>query len=235
MAADVAGAAGDQDAAHRLPSDREVGEAVRLRSAAGCRCCGRRRSTGAFISFFIRAKSGSRNSFHSVTSASASAPDQRLVALAGVGDARCRRCCLADVASPRGRRPGPWRPASSSASMIVIAGASRMSSVRGLNARPQTRDGLALQRAEVALHLGRRSSCFCARVDLLDRLEDLEVVALVLRELEDRLDVLGEAAAAVADAREQERGADALVGGHRPPHLVDVGAVQLAHAARSRS
>ena len=46
--------------------------------------------------------------------------------------------------------------------------------------------------------------------------------------MHDRLDVLREAAAAVADAREQERRADARVGADGAADLVDVGADELA-------
>ena len=88
--------------------------------------------------------------------------------------------------------------------MIGIAGASRMSSVRGLNARPQTAIVLPFSDAEVRLHLVDQPRLL-PLVDRLDRLQDLEVVALVRGELQQRLDVLRKAAAAVADAGKQER------------------------------
>ncbi len=110
---------------------------------------------------------------------------------------------------------------------MVIAGASRMSSVRGLNARPHSAIVLPFSEPKWRCIL-LDQQLLLRGVDLLDGFQDLEGVALVLRELEDRLDVLREAAAAVAAAREQEGGADALVRGDGAADLVDVGAVLLA-------
>ena len=111
--------------------------------------------------------------------------------------------------------------------MIGIAGASRMSSVRGLNASPHTRDRPAGQIPEVLLHLVDEP-LLLAVVHLLDRPQNPEVVPLVRRRSQQRLHVLGKAAAAVADAGKQERGADAPVGSDRLAHVVDVGADELA-------
>ena len=65
-------------------------------------------------------------------------------------------------------------------------------------------------------------------VDLDDGVEELEVVARVARELLERVDVLGEAGAAEADARLQELGADAVVQAHPLGHLDHVRARLLA-------
>ena len=73
MAADVAGAAGDEDSRTCLAPDREVGEALLLH-LLGLVDVAAVEDHRRCISFCIRAKSGSRNSCHSVTMASASAP-----------------------------------------------------------------------------------------------------------------------------------------------------------------
>ena len=128
---------------------------------------------------------------------------QRVVALVAERDAVAEDAA-APSWSPPDRRRGRSRPAASSPSMITIAGASRMSSVRGLNASPQTAIVLPFQAAEVRLHLGDQPLLLRV-VDRLDRVQNLEVVAVVARRLEQRLHVFGKAAAAVADAGKQER------------------------------
>ena len=84
-------------------------------------------------------KSGWRNSGHSVTMARASAPSRASKAAEG-RIATCRhagcRSAGGHCPSPRGRGRARWPPASSNRSMSTKAGASRMSSVRGLKARP---------------------------------------------------------------------------------------------------
>ena len=84
----------------------------------------------------ITSKSGLRNSFHSVTIARASACFEGAVGAVAVGRAGRRRS-PGRWPSPRGRGRGACAPAASSASIRTSAGASRMSSVRGLKARPQ--------------------------------------------------------------------------------------------------
>ena len=59
--------------------------------------------------------------------------------------------------------------------------------------------------------------------------ERLEVVAVVLRRLQQRLDVFREATAAVAHAGKQERGTDPAIAANRLAHLIDVSTDQLAH------
>ena len=68
-------------------------------------------------------------------------------------------------------------------------------------------DGLLLR-----FHAGKRIEDLA--VDRLDRAQDLELVLVLLGRLDERLDVLGEARAAVADAREEEARPDALVPAH---------------------
>ncbi len=119
------------------PADPVVGEADAGPSGPGRRGCGRRRSTGWRSSRRITSKSGLRNSFHSVTIARASASSSAAVGAVAVGEPVA--VDLADVGDRLGvvdadgdarRRAG--------ASISTSAGASRMSSVLGLNARPQT-------------------------------------------------------------------------------------------------
>ena len=62
--------------------------------------------------------------------------------------------------------------------MSGTAGASRMSSVRGLNASPQTAIRFPLSEPKCALQLVEQPQLL-ALVDRLDRLQDLEVVVLV--------------------------------------------------------
>ena len=61
----------------------------------------------------------------------------------------------------------------------------------GLERQPPHRDGLALERSEMRFDLLDEQPLL-ALVDGIDRLQDLEVVLLVGRELGDRLDVLWE-------------------------------------------
>ena len=87
--------------------------------------------------------------------------------------------------------------------------ASRMSSVLGLKASPSTAIALVVQRAERLR--GSSSTRCCARSRLIvhHRAQELEVVAERGRGVDQRVDVLGEARAAVAEAGLEERGADA--------------------------
>ena len=62
--------------------------------------------------------------------------------------------------------------------MSGTAGASRMSSVRGLNASPQTAMRLPFERRRSASCIFVEQPQLLALVDRLDRLEDLEVVVL---------------------------------------------------------
>ena len=85
----------------------------------------------------------------------------------------------------------------------------RFAHVVGARLERQAPDGdrLALERAEMALDpLGQPH--LLRFVHRLDGLQDTEVVVLVGGELDDGLDVLREAAAAVPAAREQERRPD---------------------------
>ena len=92
------------------------------------------------------------------------------------------------------------RPSACSRAASTSEVASRMSSVFGLKARPSSAIALADERAEVLLELADHAALL-QLVDLDDRVEQLEVVAGVAGELLERVDVLGEARAAEADAR----------------------------------
>ena len=103
-----------------------------------------------------------------------------------------------------------------------------MSSVSALNARPSSAMRRAAQRAEVALELADDAPLLQV-VHLDHRRQELEVVPGVAGELLQRLHVLREAAAAVADARAQEVRADAARRGPSPlGDHADVGAHLLA-------
>ena len=67
-------------------------------------------------------------------------------------------------------------------------------------------------------------------VDPLDGFERLEIVAFVVGEFDEGLDVFRKAAPAEANARETRNdGPDAPIGSDRLAHLIDVGAEHLAH------
>ena len=102
-----------------------------------------------------------------------------------------------------------------------------MSSVSGLKARPSRAIRRPTQRAEVLLQLADDAPLL-QLVDLDHRVEELEVVAGVAGQHLQGADVLGEAAAAVADPGAQEGGADPLVEAHPAGDLGDVGADLLA-------
>ena len=111
--------------------------------------------------------------------------------------------------------------------MSGMAGASRMSSVRGLNDRPHTAIVLFLSEPKCASSFDDEAH-FLRFVDALDGLQRLKVVALVAGELDERLDVFRKAAAAESDARKQERRPDAPIGADRLAHLIDVRAERFA-------
>ena len=103
-----------------------------------------------------------------------------------------------------------------------------MSSVFGLNARPSSATSLPTSEPEVLLELGHDAPLL-QLVDLDHRVEQLEVVARVARELLERGDVLREAGAAEADPGLQELRPDAVVEAHAARDLDHVGAGLLAH------
>ena len=116
---------------------------------------------------------------------------ERIGAFEGLGAALAQgeiRSAAVDAlripASPPDRRRAPWRPPPSSASISTRLGASRMSSVLGLNAQPPERDGPALEGAEMRLDLVEQHALL-ALVHRLDRGRMLGLVAhLVGRALE---------------------------------------------------
>ena len=127
-------------------------------------------------------------------------------------------------------------------SITVSAGASRMSSVPGLNASPHTaivlpRDGAA----EVARRSCRRARAFWRSLTRWTASRISSGAAALARGGHRRLDVLGEAGAAVADAGEEELRPDARVHAHAAAHHLHVGADALAqvghvvHEARCAS
>ena len=92
-----------------------------------------------------------------------------------------------------------------------------MSSVLGLKARPQTRERLAARGSPKCLTAFCTRSLLLALVGALDRAGRISNSRPCSRAVAtSALHVLGEAAAAVADAGEEERVADALVGAHAP-------------------
>ena len=99
-----------------------------------------------------------------------------------------------------------------------------MSSVRGLNARPQTAIVLPAQlAAEVRVDLLDDSTCFWCSLTASTASQHLRLDAVLLGHRHQRPHVLREATAAVADAGEQEREADAAVVADAAADVVDVG------------
>ena len=115
-------------------------------------------------------KSGLRNSFHSVTTTSASAPSH-----AASGDARVatRAARRRTRGAPRPWRPGRTRrcvaPRASSASTITRDGASRMSSVLGLKARPHSANVRPERSSPSRATILSTSTLLLRVVDRLDR------------------------------------------------------------------
>ena len=97
-----------------------------------------------------------------------------------------------------------------------------------LEREAEQRHGGAAQVAEPLLELADHAPLL-QRVDLDDGVEQLEVVARVAGQLLERLDVLGEARPAVADAGLQEVRPDAVVEAHALGDGAHVGAHLLAH------
>ncbi len=168
------------------------------------------KTTGAFSSVRILAKSGSRNSFHSVTIASASAPGQRVVALVAERDAVAedpprRRARLRIVrAHRRTQRQQP----------LDDRNRRRLAHVVGprLERQPPERNRPALRAPPKCAPIFSTSRSFCDWLTSSTALQDLEVVARdPAADFSSAFDVLRKAAAAVADAGKQKRRADAAI------------------------
>jgi hypothetical protein len=112
-----------------------------------------------------------------------------------------------------------------------------MSSVFGLKARPHTPKVLPARSLSSVLAQLADQDQLLGVVDALGAGDDLEAVAVLAGGGQERADVLGEARAAVADAGEQELGADARVGAHAAADQLDVGADavgQVGHVVHER-
>ena len=148
------------------------------------------------------AKSGWRSSCHSVTSTSASAPSA-----AAYGSARARwrrRARRGRWASRPGRSATIVAPAPRSCSMRTSAGDSRMSSVSGLNARPQTAMRLPSSVPPKWSMTRRPRTRFWRSLARSTASTIAEAHVVVLARLDERAQVLRKARAAEAAAGEQE-------------------------------
>ena len=151
------------------------------------------------------AQSSSRSSGHSVTTTAASAPSSASSAVFAISTpCRCASP-VRDRVPCRDVRPLGEQPAREDE-------ARRLTHVVGarLEREPEERDPLPAERSEPALELPDDASLL-QLVDLDDRVQELEVVARVRRELLERERVLREARAAEADAGAEERRADPAV------------------------
>ena len=109
-------------------------------------------------------------------------------------------------------------------------GDSRMSSVSGLNARPQNAIGSVLSARPTAFSTSCARKCACSSFARCVGLGHAHRDAVRAAEVEERLHVLREARPAVAGARVEESLADARVGADAEPNRVDVGARGVAEA-----
>ena len=147
-----------------------------------------------------------------------------------------RRAVLRLVHRGRDRARTTVAPASSSSSISVSDGASRMSSVFGLNASPQTAMRVPSDRRRAASRSFSNSRCFCASFASSTGCSTLERHAALRRRAHERLHVLREAGAAVARAREEKRGPDARIADPIPFRTMSTfGADAARTGSRSRS
>ena len=114
-----------------------------------------------------------------------------------------------------------------------MAGDVRMSSVFCLKARPSTPMVLSLSTQSVSLIFLTNRSIWRG-VDLLHFLEQPEIVAHLLGDLDEGAEVLGEAAPAEAQRGVEEPAANALVHAHAVGHFLHVGARGLAQHGQWR-
>ena len=121
-------------------------------------CCARRSSSGRRIEARTSSRTIACSSGHSVTITAASAPR---IASNGVRHSSTARGSTG-AASATGSQPRTWAPSATRRFAITIDGASRMSSVFGLNARPEQRDRRPPQRPEVAARASPTTRRFCS-------------------------------------------------------------------------
>ena len=159
---------------------------------------------------------------------------RRGVRLLGELDAAPVEDLRGDLGSRPDRARAPSRRSPRSPSITVIAGASRMSSVFGLNASPHT--AMVFPASEpkcfVAFSTSQRFWRSFTRSTERSRSKSRPTWRAIVI---DRADVLREAGAAEPDAGEEERVADAPVRADAAADLVHVGAEPLAERAPSRS
>ena len=96
-----------------------------------------------------------------------------------------------------------------------------------LERQAQHANGLVLQHPERLLNL-LHEAVHLRRVDMLNFLQQSEVVADLLGDLDERAEVFREAASAKAQRGMEEASADAFVHAHAVRHFLDVGARSLA-------
>ena len=137
----------------------------------------------------------SRSSGHSVTTTAASAPRSASAAVSANSTPRS-----VARASATGSQATTSAPSASRRAVSTRLGASRRSSVSGLNARPSSATRLPRERAEVLLELRDRPA-HLQLVHLHHRGDDVEVVPRVAGEQLQEGDVLREAAPAEAESR----------------------------------
>ena len=119
-------------------------------------------------------------------------------------DASARKSASLRPSLP-GRKRSLVAPSASRLSMILIAGASRMSFVRGLNERPHIASRLSRRLPSKCLRIFSTKRDRLILVDGVDCLEDLHIVFMLLSRIDQRFDVFGKTAAAESDTRETER------------------------------
>ncbi len=101
-------------------------------------------------------------------------------------------------------------------------GASRRSSVLGLNARPQSAKRRPSSEPPRIFRSLRTNSDFCRSLTDFNRLQDFRGIADLARRADQRLDVLWKARAAVAGTRVDETVTDAWIGADADADLLDI-------------
>ncbi len=110
----------------------------------------------------------------------------------------------------------------------------------GFKSQPPQRESLAGETLAEAAHDLARQHLFLLIVDAIDRRKNLQTHARMLAGVHQRLHILGEARAAVTDARVQEIETDARIGADAAAHVLDVGPQplgqirQLVHERNAR-
>ena len=212
-----------EDVGRARPSDPLVHEPGGAHRSAGRAGSGRRRSAGS-----PSPRASRRSPGRAARAIRSRSPPRRLHAPLPATEPTISTPAGSARPSATGSQPRTSAPSASSRPASTIDGASRMSSVFGLNASPSSATVFPRSEPEMTLELPDHAPLL-QLVHLDHRREQLEVVARVRRELLQRQRVLREATPAVADPRAQEVRPEPAVQPDPFGHLHHVGTGRLAH------